>query len=348
MESLQGELRPVTFVKGEITTMCGSKERQLGSHLSPVASFSILTRRHQRELRPRLKEQLRLCPSSDLKNLPKFQSWTSLLSVGNMNARSFPIRPACCIFSVRFLRTCRPHAPVPIPELWLWFGDKRPLHGQVHLPSTDPDRVSWQRWAPVLQRWRVRENSSAQEAGPAGPRTVTRSPSPSPTSSNRLRPRDRPPPRAARTRPPSGNAGRSPAARARGRPIRARQAPSGTPCPAERRRPQAAMPPPPFLGASSGRAAGGERDTGTRAGGGAGKRRGRGRGGASGLGAGAEREGGRGLPGRGRGGNQKGAGPGGAPQSPSLTTRVSGALVLGCSGGRALWDRRGKFGSVSV
>lgn len=206
-----------------------------------------------------------------------------------MNARSFLIRPACCIFSVRFLRTCRPHAPVPSPELWLWFGDKRPLYGQVHLPSTDPDRVSWQRWAP-MQRWRVRENSSAQEAGPAGPRTVTRSPSPSPTSSNRLRPRDRPPPRAARTRPPSGNAGRSPAPRARGRPIRARQAPSGTPCPAERRRPQAAMPPPPFLGASSGRAAGGERDTGTRAGGGAGTRRGRGRGGASGLGAGAERD----------------------------------------------------------
>lgn len=236
--------------------MCGSKEKQFGSHLSPVASFSILTRSHQRELRPRLKEQLRLCPSSDLKNLPKFQSWTSLLSVGNINARSFLIRPACCIFSVRFLPTCRPHAPVPIPELWLWFGDKTPLYGQVHLPSTDPDRVSWQRRAPMMQTRRVRQNCSAQEAGPAGPRTMTRAPNPEPHKLQQAAaPRSAPAPRSTDT-PALGE--RSPAARARGRPIRARQALSGTPCPAERRRPPAAMPPPPFLGASSGRAAGGE------------------------------------------------------------------------------------------
>lgn len=74
-------------------TTCGSS--------APIslacASFYILTRSHQRELRPRLKERLRSCPSWLLKNLSKFQSWTSLLSVGNINARSFLIRPACLL-----------------------------------------------------------------------------------------------------------------------------------------------------------------------------------------------------------------------------------------------------------
>lgn len=41
-------------------TMCGSKEGQFRSHLSPAASFSILIRNQQRELRARLKESLRV------------------------------------------------------------------------------------------------------------------------------------------------------------------------------------------------------------------------------------------------------------------------------------------------
>ena len=104
------------------------------TNLSPVARFPILTRSHQRELRARLKEQLRGCPSSALKNLSKFQSWTSLLSVGNMNARSSLIRSACCIFSFASYELCQLHPLLLTPDLWLLFGDKRPLKGQVRLP----------------------------------------------------------------------------------------------------------------------------------------------------------------------------------------------------------------------
>lgn len=120
--------------------MCGSKGEQFPLRSLTCSLLFHPDRSHQRELRPRLKAQPRLFPSPVLKNLTKFQSWTSLLSVGNINARSFLIRPACCIFL--FLRTCGPHPPLPTPDLWLWFGDKRPLNGQVRLPSADPDGVS--------------------------------------------------------------------------------------------------------------------------------------------------------------------------------------------------------------
>lgn len=148
-------------------TTCGSS--------APIslacASFYILTRSHQRELRPRLKERLRSCPSWLLKNLSKFQSWTSLLSVGNINARSFLIRPACLLHFFYSLPTNRPTlspAPHPRPPAVDW-GQETPKWPSL-LTLVGLDGVSRQRWAPTRRRRRVRENCSAQGNGPLGPR----------------------------------------------------------------------------------------------------------------------------------------------------------------------------------
>lgn len=101
----------------------------------------------------------------------------------------------------------------------------------------------------------------------------------------------------------------------------------------------AAMPPrPPLLGASSGRAARGGRETAMRAGGGAGTRRGRGRGGASGPGR--RRVGRRGMGGAGarrrRGGSKKEAGSGAGPRdlgARETVTRAEGGAGTRCGRG---------------
>lgn len=65
-------------------TMRGSKQRR--SNLTCSLVFHPY-KRPPEGAQTQTKVQRRLCPSSVLKNLTKFQSWTSLLSVGNINAR---------------------------------------------------------------------------------------------------------------------------------------------------------------------------------------------------------------------------------------------------------------------
>lgn len=271
------ELRPVTFLKGEIATRRGSKERQL--RLTVTCSFVF----RPRETPPE-GAQTQTWGAASPRPVCGSEEPTQVSVLGPTPPRGASTlgvsRPAPPVAFFHALPTnTLPPPSDPPPNSGCRLGTRDPYMAKSTYLRQIRTRVSRQRRAPT--RPEVESSRKLPRTGGRAARSRAGRPAPPvqrPPRSHRLRPRASRPPRAARTRPPSGNAGRSRAALDGWRQIRARRALSGTPCPGERRRPQAAMPPsPPLLRASSGRAARGGRETATRAGGGAGTRRGRGR-----------------------------------------------------------------------
>lgn len=274
---------PVTFLKGEIMTRCGSKEGQFHSPLSPVASRSSLTRNHQRELRHRLKAQL---PSALLwmgRTYPSFSPGQVSFPRETLTpgvSRSAP--PVAFFYALPTNVTPPSYAPRS-PNSGGGLGAGDPSMAQVRLPSANPDRVPEQRWAPMRRRWGVGENCGARGAGPPDLLLGSLFPKPrAPRAPTGCGPAMFPAPRLSDTPAlgewqtfPGGRGPREADKRKEG--ALGDAVSSGAPASPSCDAAAAASPL-----ASSGRAARGGRETGTRAGGGAGPR-GRGLGGASGL-----------------------------------------------------------------
>lgn len=162
------ELRPVTLRKGEIATRRGSKERQLRPTVTCSSAF------RPRETPPE-GAQTQTWGAASRRPVCGSEEPTQVSVLGPTPPRGALTlgvsRPAPPVAFFHALPTTTPPPPSdPIPELWLWSGGKR--------PPTWPSPLTFGRSGPRSpgsagpqrgQRWRVRENCSAQEAGPRGP-----------------------------------------------------------------------------------------------------------------------------------------------------------------------------------
>lgn len=302
--------------------------------LSPVARFSILTRSHQRELRPTLKEQLRGCPSSVLKNLTKFQSWTSLLSAGNMNARSSLIRSACCIFSFASYEHANSILCASPPTSGCGLGIRDPSRAKSAylgrsgrgLPAAvGPEETEVESWRKLLCAGSRAARPPAGLLAPPARRPPALQQAAAPRSRPGRRRADTPALGERRTPPgqPRTTEGRSARpGRARGRRVQRGAGVSRTRC---RRGRRSSVPAPAVRPTEGERRLGGP---------GAGRER-RGRDQGRGLGASGLRGWGRVT--TGGSGWESGAGPGEGPIAPGIRTPgARGACVSGCCGGLAL------------